>query len=374
MNLSDELLILVGRLEAIKTRAASPEIKDPVERTKIAAEQIGKAWSGSWIGYQSLVYYDQLATPPPGAHFSSEWGRQRFDFGLDHGTSGDWAEYNFDDVATAVRELAGNPDFSQLEQLSKEARSTFDGTRAECLSILATALSLREDEYLKGIEDEVRKLVIVSAKDLVNHFSPKRVGSRDSLAMSQGLKTPPHLAVQIEAVALEQPIFTCALLERLVRQASSHLSRQESSRRPTAPGTKVFIGHGRSLLWRSLKDFVQDRLGLPWDEFNRVPVAGVTNIARLSEMLSEAAIALLVATAEDEQKDGKVQARMNVIHEAGLFQGKLGFSKAIVLLEEGCEEFSNIAGLGQIRFPQGKIEAAFEEVRRVLEREGMIEE
>ena len=73
-------------------------------------------------------------------------------------------------------------------------------------------------------------------------------------------------------------------------------------------------------------------------------------------MLDAAAIALIVMTAEDEQVDGKLRARMNVIHEAGLFQGRLGFSKAIVLLEEGCEEFSNISGLGQITdYPKGKI-------------------
>jgi hypothetical protein len=30
----------------------------------------------------------------------------------------------------------------------------------------------------------------------------------------------------------------------------------------------------------------------------------------------------------DELASGKVQARMNVIHEAGLFQGRLGFKKA----------------------------------------------
>jgi hypothetical protein len=57
--------------------------------------------------------------------------------------------------------------------------------------------------------------------------------------------------------------------------------------------------------------------------------AGVTTVARLETMLGEAAIAFLVLTAEDEQKDGKVQARMNVIHEVGLFQGRLGFSRAI---------------------------------------------
>jgi len=55
---------------------------------------------------------------------------------------------------------------------------------------------------------------------------------------------------------------------------------------------------------------VNDRPGLPWDQFNRVPVAAVTNITRLSEMLDAAAIALLVMTAEDEMADGGVQTRM----------------------------------------------------------------
>jgi len=90
-------------------------------------------------------------------------------------------------------------------------------------------------------------------------------------------------------------------------------------------------------------------------------------------MLDAAAIALLVMTGEDEQTDGKLRVRMNVVHEAGLFQGRLGFTRAIVLLEEGCEEFSNIQGLGQIRFPKGNIKAAFDEVRQVLEREGLVE-
>ena len=123
-----------------------------------------------------------------------------------------------------------------------------------------------------------------------------------------------------------------------------------------------------------MKDFVQDRLHLPWDEFNRVPVAGVTNVARLSRMLDEAAIAFLIMTAEDEQADGKIHARMNVVHEVGLFQGRLGFERAIILFEEGCEEFSNINGLGQIRFPKENISAIFEDIRRVLEREGLIEQ
>jgi len=51
-------------------------------------------------------------------------------------------------------------------------------------------------------------------------------------------------------------------------------------------------------------------------------------------MMNHAGIALLVLTAEDETADGKEVARQNVVHEAGLFQGRLGFARAIILLEE----------------------------------------
>jgi predicted nucleotide-binding protein len=108
-------------------------------------------------------------------------------------------------------------------------------------------------------------------------------------------------------------------------------------------------------------------------EFNSIPAAGIATSARLAELLDSAVFAFLIMTGEDEQQGGKVRARENVVHEVGLFQGRLGFKRAIALLEEGCEEFSNIHGLGQIRFPKGHIATRFEEIRAVLEREGVIE-
>jgi predicted nucleotide-binding protein len=134
----------------------------------------------------------------------------------------------------------------------------------------------------------------------------------------------------------------------------------------------IFIGHGRSAAWRDLKDFLQERLGLQWDEFNRETPAGHATKEHLDAMLDKASFAFLVMTAEDEQADGTKQARANVIHEAGLFQGRLGFERAIIVLEDGCSEFSNIVGLGQIRFPKGNIIAKSEEIRRVLEREKIL--
>ena len=137
-------------------------------------------------------------------------------------------------------------------------------------------------------------------------------------------------------------------------------------------GGRIFIGHGKSPMWRELKDFLQDRLCLQWDEFNREAVAGIGTFERISAMLDSACFAFLIMTAEDEYTDATIHARQNVVHELGLFQGRLGPRKAIILLEEGCSEFSNIVGLSQTRFPKGHITSVFEEIRRVLERERIV--
>jgi predicted nucleotide-binding protein len=154
--------------------------------------------------------------------------------------------------------------------------------------------------------------------------------------------------------------------ELMTQKLDANMQAQQNT------GTKVFIGHGRSPLWRELKEFVTDRLKLPCQEFNSEAVAGLTTAERLEDMLDDACFAFLVFTAEDEHHDNTKHARENVIHEQGLFQGKLGRRKAIVLLEHGCSEFSNIVGQSQIRFPSNNIKASFEEVRQVLEREKLV--
>ncbi|ASK21783.1 hypothetical protein CEK60_01615 [Halomonas sp. N3-2A] len=236
-------------------------------------------------------------------------------------------------------------------------------------------MNIEADKFTKRLVDEIESDKILTATDLIKHLRPSgKMISRDMIAIEKGLVTPPHVSVISRVFALKQPFMACGNLKEKIIKLASHMQNLEKSKAVEERiGTNVFIGHGRSHYWRELKDFVSDRLSLPWDEFNRVPVAGVTNITRLAQMLDQACIAFLVMTAEDEQIDGNLHARMNVIHEVGLFQGRLGFGRAIVLLEEGCQEFSNIQGLGQIRFPKGNISAIFEDIRQVLEREGIVE-
>ncbi|HQX28133.1 MAG TPA: nucleotide-binding protein, partial [Alphaproteobacteria bacterium] len=246
----------------------------------------------------------------------------------------------------------------------------------EITSIISTEISKNSDEFLEKIKSEIESFEILDTTEILNRKNPRRtILTHDTAAMNQGTKAPPHMTVLAQCIEMNNSIGFINELSACARKAGSHLARQENQRKKSEMiGTNVVIGHGRSPVWKDLKDFIKDRINLPYDEFNRVPVAGITNIARLSEMLDSAAIAFIILTAEDEQVDGKMHARMNAIHEAGLFQGRLGFMRAIILLEEGCEEFGNIHGLGQIRFPKGNISAKFEDIRMVLEREELIQE
>ncbi len=76
-------------------------------------------------------------------------------------------------------------------------------------------------------------------------------------------------------------------------------------------------------------------------------------------------MAVIVCTAEDLTNEGVARARQNVIHEAGLFQGRLGFERVILIEQDGIEEPSNLAGLLTIRF-HSKVEESFYELGRVL--------
>jgi predicted nucleotide-binding protein len=131
----------------------------------------------------------------------------------------------------------------------------------------------------------------------------------------------------------------------------------------------IFIGHGRSPYWQELRDHLQDQQRLRCVVFESSPHAGHLATGVVTEMVDKASVAFLVHSAEDEQADGSMRARENVVHETGLFQGRLGFERAIILREEGCEDFSNIAGVQEIRFHAGNIRETFGEVVATIRRE-----
>lgn len=157
-----------------------------------------------------------------------------------------------------------------------------------------------------------------------------------------------------------------------IEDMKSALARLEAgvSKKSDAGGA-VFISHGHSQSWLSLRRLL-NMIGILCLEFNEVSPAGVPTDQRLQEMLDSATLAFIVATGELKVDDGSTQPRMNVIDELGRCRVKLGSGKTIVLLEEGCALPSNYAGINYIKFPKDSIEAASEEIKQVLVREGII--
>lgn len=134
----------------------------------------------------------------------------------------------------------------------------------------------------------------------------------------------------------------------------------------------VFIGHGRSKLWARLKIFLEDELNLATVTYESESRLGESIIPVLEKMLDQGSFAVFVLTAEDETIEGSKRARQNVIHEVGLFQGRLGFKKVVLLKQDGLEEFTNLDGQQYIGFAGDHIEQSFWELHRFLRKEGLL--
>jgi predicted nucleotide-binding protein len=174
--------------------------------------------------------------------------------------------------------------------------------------------------------------------------------SMDSIQCTINVKAPERADIETVFDVFEKNVDSC----RLPLQASKPV---------------VFIGHGSNKIWRDLKDHLQDKHGIQIVAYETGARAGHAIRDILQEMVSKSSFAILVLTGDDEQADRSVRARQNVIHETGLFQGRLGFSRAILLLEEGVEDFSNMDGIQHIKFAKGNIKETFGEVLATLRRE-----
>lgn len=158
-------------------------------------------------------------------------------------------------------------------------------------------------------------------------------------------------------------------LAAIARTAASYVERSMRIRKPSEHC--VFIGHGRSVVWKDLRDSLERRLNLQVEEFNSEQAAGKTITERIDEMLERYTLAFLVMTGEDEHADATFHARENVAREGprsavARFQAchRPSRRRMHALLEPPTDRLHCL--------PKSKIRAAFEDIRDVLEREHVI--
>ncbi len=219
------------------------------------------------------------------------------------------------------------------------------------------------------------KVDVASKQEL--HFLAKKIEDFFSKYRStgRGMYIPPHQTSRADETVKDILRLTSEL---------SQLEEDEFKSLKPAPNKKdpvvkendkapcVFIGHGRNKLWATVQMFLQNEMGLKTVCYESESRVGNSIVPVLEKMLDEASYAVLVLTAEDQAEDGGVRARQNVIHEAGLFQGRLGFDKAVLLVQRGTEGFTNVDGLQYIPFTDDNVEEAFYPLQRALKSKGLI--
>jgi predicted nucleotide-binding protein len=189
-----------------------------------------------------------------------------------------------------------------------------------------------------------------------------------SLATKHSLKISFNQDTTWVAVQASEEATIAEVFEVFDRVAAQHQIERPKPKPPLAP--KIFIGHGgKSKEWMDLQNHLRDHHHYQTEAFESGSRSGHAIRDVLDNLVRSSTFAIIVFTAEDDMPDGSKRARENVVHETGLFQGRLGFHRAIVLLEKGIDLFSNLDGIQYVSFSKGNIRESYGDVLATVRRE-----
>jgi uncharacterized protein (TIGR02391 family) len=163
-------------------------------------ERLEHSWTGSWIGYHSNLYFGDFDAPSREHAFNAEWG------GI-YGYDQRWQpkelaqiwEYVTENSSTKFDVDAVNDELDKLQELSGDLKTLYELNNENPVL----------DAKIKDIDTDYKMYDFVKAR------RPGTVMSRDSEALQQGLKVPPHIQCQGFAQAIRQNILSSESLLRL---------------------------------------------------------------------------------------------------------------------------------------------------------------
>lgn len=248
---------------------------------------------------------------------------------------------------------------ARLIRKAIDACATITSTKAETISLSTT---FGDEEWGFDALDEFFAQYPGADDALVTLYWEKKAKLTKFRLSKQGPRT--YVTVEADTRADIEAVFS--LFEEAGPEDRVQIAVGDDEEEALEP--TIFIGHGRRNEWKDLKSHLQDKHNLNVVAYETGARAGHAVRDILSSLVEESSFALLVLTGEDKSEEG-LRARQNVIHECGLFQGRLGFDRAIMLVEKGIVLASNFDGIHQLRFTKGKIAEVFGDVLATLKRE-----
>lgn len=293
--------------------------------------------------------------------------------------NGYWRSCHRRSVPHSTRCRSYNPRYSSAMSLNALSR-----VRACCNSILAVAA---HSSMMTAVTTDLREiLAIVETTD-----RPATAGEIQMLAQSVADWFAEHTTIEPFAFIVKEAMPLAMAAKELLK--FSTLASQDSSSdflvdleevrqlntaeqakvqsmaaRGKQFGECVFVGHGHSKVHFEVLSYLgEDWNKRPVKSFESYKRAGGQIISVLEQALTEADLAVMIATAEDVAGE-RLRARQNVVHEIGLFQGRLGFERVAILQEEGIEWFSNSDGLLVVPFSKGTISETYVGLRSFFDK------
>jgi len=238
----------------------------------------------------------------------------------------------------------------------------------------------RAIELLKQKSKEA--VFVASLPHKNNEFLPWRRNIEDILESAFGVTSTEYKRVadiptkKIKGTRVEIQGSYVKYVHRIQQEVDSVIQKYETLGLEEKPSitrelpVRAFISHGKkSVALNKLAQFL-GALGIEPLIVKEQPSLDKTVDDKVNYYLSQADFVVILATGDDEF-EGKLHPRQNVIHEIGLVQ-KTHAGKIIYLLEEGTEFPSNISPKVWESFKQRNMMDAFLSIVRELRAYGML--
>ncbi|MFD3704973.1 carbohydrate kinase family protein [Nocardia sp. NPDC058658] len=156
-------------------------------------------------------------------------------------------------------------------------------------------------------------------------------------------------------------------LEGLPSLRDGFLQQKEVPVRDIGP-RRVLILHDDDTQWRQVNTFLTNRCGLETEHLGPAEVAARGPEAVVRDIVSHCSFAVCILSG-GEPGQGSSRPDQAIVHQVGILHGRYGFGRVAILVEDGCDLFTNLSGLIRLDFPKGRVDAKFVELRRMLLRE-----
>ena len=267
----------------------------------------------------------------------------------------------------------------RLEDVDDSANAAYF---EEIAIVLKNSFSLDEIDRLFRLADANPTWKIEADTEYSQERIPRALSWFQGIAVYAPAKLT-HIAESVieQVLAIDNVSAKDRLALQTVAKKLKHISNSGKIETPakgegrgvTANRGRVFVAHSSDDSWYKLVEMLRSGwdLELEYFEYQNRTAEEITKV--VDKMTSSVSCAIVLMTADDSMQNGAVRSRQNVIHEAGMCHGKLGFGKVAILLEDGVEEFSNVDGIQYIPFERSNVKSCLHELGQFLSKHGIYE-